>query len=416
VGGKPDELVVHIRRTETAIITAVSDGIVDLLGWAPEELIGRPSTEWVHPDDQAGAIQAWMAMLANPGMVGQWVGRYRTRAGSWAWMQSENVNKLDDGTEPRVDTTLRPASVDFVSVEEELRRRGELISRLSEALPVGVFQVDEHRSIIFANDRFSQIFDSEEIGDTERLIAFVHARDRDRVAAAIGSVLRGEPVDDMEVRLEADPVAPRVVGSPYCRFSLRALTDASGTVNGAIGCVQDVTDSVVLRQNLEMRASTDELTGCLNRSAVEGLLRQLLANPQPHSGLAVAFVDLDDFKHVNDTHGHRSGDQVLVATGERLRAAVRACDHVGRVGGDEFLVVCPDVSLRSLANTIGNRLATSLRGTVPTANGPIDLRASIGVAWSPEPHCEPHDLIRRADEAMYQAKIAAHPSVVVVGT
>ncbi len=65
---------------------------------------------------------------------------------------------------------------------------------------------------------------------------------------------------------------------------------------------------------------------------------------------------------------------------------------------------------------MGKRLATSLRGTVPASSGDIDLRASIGVAWSPEPGCEPHDLIRRAGEAMYQAKAAAHPSVVVVGT
>ena len=77
------EVVVRLVRSEGAIITAVSEEIVELLGHRPAELVGTPSTQWIHPDDQAGAVQAWMTMLAAPGSVGTWVGRYRTSDGRW---------------------------------------------------------------------------------------------------------------------------------------------------------------------------------------------------------------------------------------------------------------------------------------------------------------------------------------------
>jgi diguanylate cyclase (GGDEF)-like protein len=309
---------------------------------------------------------------------------------------------------------MRAASVEFVSVEEELRRREQLISGLTDALPVGVFQVDDHRGLILTNDRLLHILGTPSIATSDDLAAFVADEDRAEIRCAIHAVLSGEPVDDIEVRLvspEADGGGP---DAQFCRFSLRALTDAHGVVNGAIGCVQDVTDSVVLRQSLELRASVDELTGCLNRSAVEVLLRQLVGMSPEGSGLAVAFIDLDDFKQVNDTHGHGAGDQVLVAAGGRLRAAVRACDHIGRVGGDEFLVLCPDVGSKALASRIGNRLAVALRGSVPTEDGAVDLRASIGVAWSPDGGSSADLMVRRADEAMYAAKSTERPVLLVV--
>ncbi|MBV9952319.1 MAG: diguanylate cyclase [Acidimicrobiia bacterium] len=406
-----DEPVVRLVRSEGGIITAVSDEIAELLGHQPADLVGTPSTEWIHPDDQAGAVQAWMTMLAAPGAVGEWVGRYRTSTGGWSWISTENVNHLDDPARPRVETTMRAASVETVSVEEELRRREELISRLAEALPVGVFQVDEHLQLLLTNDRLAQILGGATVSTTEELTSFVAEEHHLVVGDAIFAVLRGEPVDDIEVRLVASELTDRPPDAQFCRFSLRALTDATGAVNGAIGCVQDVTDSVVLRHTLEMRAATDDLTGCLNRPAIEALLTQLLGGAGGGSGVAVAFVDLDRFKAVNDQHGHGSGDQVLVKAGERLRAAVRACDHIGRVGGDEFLVVCPDVGSEAMAAEIGERLASTVNGPVATQRGPVDLRASVGIAWACDAGCSPDHLIRCADEAMYAAKADARGPV-----
>ena len=105
--------------------------------------------------------------------------------------------------------------------------------------------------MIFTNDRLANILGSQTVNTTEHLTAFVCDEDLGTVRAAMDEVLRGEPVDDIEVRLVRRDTIDRGHDAQFCRFSLRALSDANGTVNGAIGCVQDVTDSVVLRQNLE---------------------------------------------------------------------------------------------------------------------------------------------------------------------
>ena len=125
--------------------------------------------------------------------------------------------------------------------------------------------------------------------------------------------------------------------------------------------MSDVTDGAQLRRELEIRASVDQLTSCLNRAATLDLLATVLARDEPtERGTAVAYIDLDRFKPVNDRFGHAAGDRLLVAVAERLRLAVRGCDSIGRLGGDEFLVICPGVEGASTAIEIGERLAAVL--------------------------------------------------------
>src|SRR5439155_20058487 len=141
-------------------------------------------------------------------------------------------------------------------------------------------------------------------------------------------------VDDMEIRS----------GTRVFQVSLRPLTDDIGRVSGAIGCLSDVTDSVQLRRTLELRATVDKLTRCLNRAATLELLDLLLSVRAIGDGVAVVYVDLDQFKAVNDCFGHATGDAILAEAARRLRNAVKDADAVGRLGGDEFLVVCPGVA------------------------------------------------------------------------
>src|SRR6202161_2300876 len=90
----------HLVRDMTAVITSVDEGMTEVLGWRPEELVGRPSTDFIHPEDQASAITAWFTMLDAAGDVGVWQGRYRTSDGSWKWIESTNTNRLNDESDP----------------------------------------------------------------------------------------------------------------------------------------------------------------------------------------------------------------------------------------------------------------------------------------------------------------------------
>ncbi|HUZ42301.1 MAG TPA: PAS domain-containing protein [Acidimicrobiales bacterium] len=134
----PDGVSVSITRDASAVIIWVGNEITDLLGWSPSELLGRASTEFIHQEDQPSAVAAWFEMLKAPGQTRIWRGRYRTFDGVWKWVESINVNMLEDPENPIVLTTMRQVSGDQVSLAEELRARSQLLSRLSDAMPIGV--------------------------------------------------------------------------------------------------------------------------------------------------------------------------------------------------------------------------------------------------------------------------------------
>jgi len=407
-----------ITRDATAVITSVDAAMVDVLGWRPEQLIGHPSTDFIHPEDQPSAIAAWFAMLTAPGETRVWRGRYQGADGTWRWVESVNVSRLDDPDNPAVFSTMTLVTVDQVGIEEELRAREQLLSRLSDALPVGLFQIDADRQITFTNDRFHTIVGSPPAATTQAQFATVVPEDLIRLDAVLSAVLADQPVDDIDIRLQPPSTAPAsgTTTERVCVLAMRPLTDSSGKVSGAIGCLSDITDRVQLRLELEIRASIDGLTSCLNRATTLELLATTLAQ-QADTGAptAIMFLDLDRFKVVNDRLGHAAGDRLLEIAARRLGAAVRDGDRVGRVGGDEFLVICPGVEDRSTALEIGQRLAQALTANISIGTETVELRASVGVAWSAEP-LDADAFVAQADSAMYLSKEAQQSAATLFGT
>lgn len=391
-----DSSEIVLTRNATGIITYVDEGVVDMLGWTPEQLVGLASTKFVHPEDRPGAITAWIEMINESGSTMTWRGRYRGADGLWRWVETVNENHLDDPEEV-VRTSMKRVTVEQAGIEEDLRARTELLSRLSDAVPVGLVQIDDSRTITFSNDQLHAIIGAPPTATIDALLSGVVLDDKPLLEAALSAVLGDDPVDDIELRLE-------VPFQRVCLLSLRALTDANGNVNGAIGCLSDVTDRVNLRRELEIRASVDMLTRCLNRAATLDLLDLILARHDgAGTGTAVVFIDLDRFKAVNDGLGHAAGDRLLAIAAERLRTAVRNVDQVGRLGGDEFLVLCPGVESEARALEIAQRLAHVLDTTVDLEPGIVELKASVGVAWTFEA-IGGDALVAQADDAMYTSK------------
>jgi diguanylate cyclase (GGDEF)-like protein len=186
-------------------------------------------------------------------------------------------------------------------------------------------------------------------------------------------------------------------------MSLRALMRSSGEVSGAITCVLDITDSARARQELERRATFDPLTHCHNRASVLSTLEHELAR-EDSTNTGVVYVDLDQFKPVNDRLGHAAGDELLVQVAERLKLASRDSDVVGRLGGDEFLVVLRDIPGQEVAMRAADRICETLCGTFELTCGAAELRASVGVACSNGERVSSEELVKRADGAMYQSK------------
>jgi diguanylate cyclase (GGDEF)-like protein len=124
---------------------------------------------------------------------------------------------------------------------------------------------------------------------------------------------------------------------------------------------------------------------------------------RPSGVVALLFLDLDGFKHVNDTLGHDAGDEVLIEAAHRIQDSVRAIDTAARLGGDEFIVL-GEFLRPGDANTLAERLSTVLAGPYELTKGTATIGASVGVAETDDPNADPEDLLRKADHLMYQVK------------
>jgi diguanylate cyclase (GGDEF)-like protein len=166
-------------------------------------------------------------------------------------------------------------------------------------------------------------------------------------------------------------------------------------------------DRARLHEAVRERADTDGLTGVLNHRAVLEALDRELARARRHDvPLAVMMVDLDGFKRVNDTWGHQIGDQALLHVAALLRSSVRESDHVGRYGGDEFLMVLPDTGADG-ARQIASRLLDRAEAVTLLVSGVhLPILLSAGIACYPEDGITRRELLECADTRMYQSKSA----------
>jgi len=387
------------RKDRMAVPLEVDPTASLVLGWTGAELFGRRSLDFIHPDDQERAISNWMELLAHPGEQRRVRFRHQHQDGRWVWLEVTNHNRLADPDHNDVLAEMIDIS-DEMAAQEALHASERLLRRLTEALPVGVLQIDTARRIVFTNSRLTTMLGNASATSVDQRLESVVDADRRVLLKAISAALTGSTDTEVEVAFHAQNRRIR-----RATVSVNSLTTEDGAVTGVLLCLADVTRDVQLRQQLEDRATYDSLTKCRNRASILDSLEDLITT-RDGSGIAVMFIDLDGFKEINDRLGHAAGDQLLSRIGRRLLAAARSRDMVGRVGGDEFLLVCDGVTTAATAISIARRAAGRIRASVNLAGERVTPRASIGVAWSPARCCDADQLVSEADAAMYESKRA----------
>ncbi len=286
--------------------------------------------------------------------------------------------------------------------KQALQQTSSELNAILENAMVGIAFVKD-RQLIRVNHKFEQLFAADRAqleGQSTRCLhiskdAFHRFGDQ-----AYNALAQGE---SFEAQLEMT----RLNGERFwCSLSGQAV-DSTNPAAGSIWLYEDVTQQRQNEDRLTRLASVDSLTGLPNRSVFNDRLEHAIHKLQRNSGrLAVFFIDLDHFKHINDSLGHKAGDALLCEVSRRIRSCVRESDTVARLGGDEFTVILEDITSAQYVGRIAEKILTTTALPYMIDNVEVNISPSIGISLFPADGRDVDMLIRNADAAMYYAKNA----------
>jgi diguanylate cyclase (GGDEF)-like protein/PAS domain S-box-containing protein len=359
--------------------------------------------EWratmVHPDDLANLNHALAEHIAGHTEHFEVEHRVRGRDGEWTWVISRGriVESDADGKPLRICGTERDISA-LRAADRDRRIAMEVIRNMSEAVTV----TDLDFRFVSVNTAFTRMTG---YAEHEVLGRDASVLNGSRHAPASYNQLRQTLAESGHWRGEL--WQRRKDGEEFlCWVELNEVCDASGQRTHMIGVLTDITDRKRAEQELRYLANYDTLTGLPNRALLgERLGAAVISARRTGQKVGLLFLDLDRFKHINDSMGHSTGDRTLKAAGARLRQCVRETDVVARLGGDEFTVVLENLTDTRGAEEMAQRLIQAFARPLPIAgNQEAVISPSIGIALYPDHGQTPADLLKCADTAMYQAK------------
>lgn len=405
-----------------------SDTWKAMRGMAPDEEADGDYDTWIaliHPDDRAFVVKAIDRQNAGDPDYQVFEYRERHKDGHWIWIECRGacVEWDLDGIPLRLVGT----DTDITARKEAEERLAHMSRRLDLALDIsgiGVFESDLDAGTVEWDARLLTIYgmkDSAGAAMTNAWTEALHPEDRDRVNATVARHIEQQTGFQHEFRIIRGDGAERVIRAKAAFF-----IDGNGH-RKLIGANWDVTEEVRLngelqrakelaearnreleaaKENIEHLALHDFLTGLPNRRYLDRKLEELSATSTTGTdqALAVLHIDLDRFKQINDTLGHRAGDAMLKHAASVLTATVRPSDFVARIGGDEFVVLCTmDVTPKKIAN-VAERIVRELGRPIRFEHHDCRFGASVGIATDSGPMPDGKQLLLNADIALYRAK------------
>jgi diguanylate cyclase (GGDEF)-like protein/PAS domain S-box-containing protein len=379
-------------------LTWGNEGSTQLLGYGVDDLYGLP-VEQLFPSLGGGELKLLLRRERSARMT------LPVRMANGATFESVVTTTPSPGGRMWTVRLLSTANAQERALRATADAHERRFSALTERSPIPTLLSEQGMRLAHVNDAFCALVGrrAEQLLGTG-WIDTVHEDDLDGVIEQVAAALDGGELD-IQARLVREDGTVRTT---VIRFS-HLFTPGVGA--GFVGTIEDITDRLAFETKLAHQANHDPLTGLPNRT----LLAQYVADRfEPGTtGLACLFLDLDNFKVVNDSLGHAAGDELLVEVATRLRATVRPGDLVARFGGDEFVVVCERVT-ESDAVMLAERISVALAD--PMHLGGVDIRpyASVGVTVQTAEHTAAGDLIRDCDIAMYQAKAGGKGRITVL--
>jgi diguanylate cyclase (GGDEF)-like protein/PAS domain S-box-containing protein len=399
-----DGMVFRCALDDEWTVHFVSQGCLGLTGYRPDEMTGKRITsieQITHADDREAVRAAIMAAVANNT---RYVVEYRihVRDGSEKWVRERGSGVIDERGERVLEGFIEDVTLEVRSqsqlVEAELRFRS-----IFENSAIGMFQTSLDGCYLAANAALARLYgyaSPEALSLSLRDIAARLYVAPDRRAEFARRISEHGRVVDFESEVYRSD-GRRI----WISENAHAVHGPEGELLYYEGTVEDITERREYQARLEHQATHDPLTGLPNRNLLEDRLSQAVAHTRRAGGrVVVAFVDLDNFKFVNDSLGHAAGDELLVETARRMREALRGADTVARYGGDEFVLILSDHDSLNHVLIALERIRAAIAQPLMIFGKELHIDCSIGVSLYPEEGCDLQTLLRHADIAMHHAK------------
>jgi diguanylate cyclase (GGDEF)-like protein/PAS domain S-box-containing protein len=399
-----DGMAYRCRNDEHWTMQFVSNVCRALTGYAPEEVVENARVSWellTHADDCVRVREELSAALAE-GRRFRLEYRIVAADGEVKWVLERGIGVVDENGELVIEGFIEDIT-DRHRTQEALENAELRYRHIFEHASEGIFQTTSDGQYLAANQALATLYGYETpdelmagLSDIEHQL-YVDPERREQFRRLME--VRGE-VKDFE-----SEVYRRDGTRIWITENAHVVRDARGEFLCYEGTVEDITERRSYQERLERQANHDLLTGLPNRSLLLDRLDQAMARAARLSYyVVVVFIDLDNFKFINDSLGHGAGDELLKEIGRRLCSCLRNSDTVARLGGDEFVLVLNDHYQIETVISLLERVLAEIARPVELAGRDFQVGASLGVALYPQDGADAPQLLKHADVAMYAAK------------
>jgi diguanylate cyclase (GGDEF)-like protein/PAS domain S-box-containing protein len=379
----------------------LNDSFIEYIGLPAEDVVGR-SVRDILGEERWQLLEPVVARVRNGESLSV-ERQLRFASGRVRWMTVRLSPRFADGKYMGYYATSSDIHEQKM-VEQELRRTNALLSAHFDNTPLAVMEWDTGMRIVRWSGQSEVIFgwsNAEALGRSLAGWRLVYEEDEPAVQEIVRALMDGRErhatILNRNYRKDGSVI--------WVEWHNSTLRDETGRVISILSLAQDVSSRIQAEERLQFMATHDGLTALPNSVLLNDRLEASLARAQRANGrVAVMFLDLDHFKDVNDTLGHRVGDLLLKEVSRRIRAAIRQSDVLARISGDEFVIVLEDLPDEDAPEHVARKILEEVRRAFQIEGNEIHVSGSLGLALYPEDGEDAETLLKNADAAMYHAK------------
>jgi diguanylate cyclase (GGDEF)-like protein/PAS domain S-box-containing protein len=383
---------------ENGLTTFVNHRMADMLGYRPEEMLGTSFLDYVAPELRNPSLEKLKRRKAGVSEVNE--SALLHRSGRTVWVIASTSPIRDESGMVTGALAMMSDITERKSIEEQLRQSEARYRQLVESSADAIV-VHQSGFIVYVNPAALRLVGASDVHELigRNALEFVVPEEREVVLERMKVVNKpggyAPLIEEKFLRLDGTTVDVEV----------SATATIYNGVTATMVVARDISDRKRAEEQIRYLGQHDILTGLPNRALLADRLAQTIARAQRHhSFFALLFLDLDHFKKINDSYGHRAGDAFLRQVAERLTARVRAIDTVSRQGGDEFIILLNELTHAEDAVTIARDICERLSEPLEIEGVQVHASVSIGIAVYPRDGDSADALLRNADIAMYHAK------------